>query len=224
MLTVDQLQGSLTASAPDDLPEELRLHLPAAEQAAVRNLDRAKEASAGSLQALQKQLMEAQTPKVPMASKMIRLRHIAGEWSAAFAAKTACASGCSHCCNINVSVARSEARLIAKAIKRPLSEPTQQLDIYSVKDRNDYFDVPCTFLKAGKCSIYAHRPLACRTLVNMDDVDLLCRLVPGKTIPVPYLNTIELQGYMGYLTQMEQFADIREWFAADEVSDREALG
>ncbi len=47
---------------------------------------------------------------------------------------------------------------------------------------------------------------------NMDSVDTLCRLVPGVEVHVPYLNTVILKGYFAYLTQAEQFADIREWF------------
>jgi len=46
----------------------------------------------------------------------------------------------------------------------------------------------------------------------MDSVDTLYRLVPGVEVPVPYLNTMILKGYFAYLTQTEQYADIREWF------------
>jgi hypothetical protein len=62
--------------------------------------------------------------------------------------------------------------------------------------------------------------MMCRTLVNMDSVDTLCRIVKGVDVPVPYLNTLEMKAYFAYLTQTEQFADIREWFpaAAPEVA------
>ena len=77
------------------------------------------------------------------------------------------------------------------------------------------FGVPCTFLVDNQCSIYANRPMACRYQFSVDDDDLLCRLVPGQPIRVPYLN---LQGEqaayasaMGYNARM---ADIRDWFPA----------
>ena len=47
----------------------------------------------------------------------------------------------------------------------------------------------------------------------MDRVDTLCRLLKGVEVPVPHLNTVMLKGYFAYLTQAEQFADIREWFS-----------
>lgn len=106
----------------------------------------------------------------------------------------------------------SEAKLIAKAIGRRLAEPDEPLNIETIAGRRKFFGVPCSFLVDGKCSIYVHRPLVCRTLVNLDSVDTLCRLVPGVDVPVPYLQAVEMQGYFAYLTQDEQYADIREWF------------
>jgi Fe-S-cluster containining protein len=104
---------------------------------------------------------------------------------------------------------------MAKAIGRKLVEPDEKLDIEAISQRQQFTGVPCTFLVAGKCSIYADRPLVCRTLVNMDSVSLLCELVPGASVPVPYLNSTEFQGYFAYLTRTEQYADIREWFPAE---------
>lgn len=204
--------GSLADNASALLSDELIAHLPVAEQAAADNLNRVRGIDGAKLDEFQRQLDEAQTPKVPAAQKLIRIRHLASEFSGLFAAHTACASGCSHCCNIGTAVPRSEAKVIAKAIKRPLSEPRVKYDIETSSQRQDYFGVPCTFLKGGRCSIYAHRPLVCRTLVNMDDVNTLCKLVPDMQVPVPYLNTTNVQGYFAFLTFSEQFADIREWF------------
>lgn len=109
-------------------------------------------------------------------------------------------------------VPRSEAKLIAKAIGRKTAEPAHTFDIEQSAGDRRHLGTPCTFLQNSKCSIYAHRPMMCRTLVNMDSVDLLCRLVTGVEVPVPYLNTVHLKGYFAYLTQDEQFADIRDWF------------
>lgn len=203
---------NLTTMAGQDLPAEILAHLPVAEMAAGENLERIRATSMSVIAPLQKQLQETCTPKVPAGTKLIRLRHLASEWTGVFAAKTACAKGCSHCCHINSAVPRSEARLMAKELGLTLSEPKEIYDIERAEEMQHFFGVPCTFLKEGKCSIYKSRPLVCRTLVNMDNTDLLCRLVPGKPIPVPYLNTTEIQGYFAYLTHKDQFADIREWF------------
>jgi Fe-S-cluster containining protein len=203
---------SLEASAPANLPQELTNHLPVAQAAAARNLEAAKARYGPDLTSLQSQLRHAQTPAVPVGSKLIRLRHIAGERSRFFASSSACGSGCNHCCHIETTVPRSEAKVIAKAIGRRLAEPDAQLNIQTIAGRRKFFGVPCSFLVDGKCSIYAHRPLVCRTLVNLDSVDTLCRLVPGVEVPVPYLQAVEMQGYFAYLTQDEQYADIREWF------------
>lgn len=204
--------GFLTETADPNLPSELLAHVPTAELAAHDNLARVKAAASLKIDSLQRQVHETQTPKVPASSKLIRIRHLAAEWSGVFVPYSACVSGCSHCCNINTAVPRVEARLISKAIGRPLSEPVVKYDFAESSQRQDFFGVPCTFLVAGKCSIYASRPLVCRTLVNMDSVNTLCKLVPGMQVPVPYLNTSHIRGYFGFLTQSEQYADLREWF------------
>jgi len=211
-MDVPKFSQSLEAAAPANLPQELADHLPVAEAAAARNLETAKARYGPELPSLQSQLRHAQTPAVPVGSKLIQLRHIAGERSRIFASSTACGSGCNHCCHIEPTVPRSEAKVIAKAIGRRLAEPDEQLNIETIAGRRKFFGVPCSFLVDGKCSIYAHRPLVCLTLVNLDSVDTLCRLVPGVDVPVPYLQEVEMQGYFAYLTQGEQFADIREWF------------
>lgn len=206
------LTGELTMSAPENLPPDLAAHLPAAEAAAARNMAAITDASMSVLEDLHQQLRVAQTPVVPAGAKIIRLRHIAGEWSKVFSSKTACSSGCSHCCHLGVMVPRSEAKLMAKAIGRKLTEPAEALDMEQASQPTAYLGAPCTFPVNNKCSIYVHRPMLCRTLVNMDSVDTLCRLVKDVEVPVPYLNTVILKGYFAYLTQTEQFADIREWF------------
>lgn len=204
--------SALTLAAPANLPDDLMAHLPIAEIAATKNMGAVRAAATPELDDLLRQLRKAQTPAVPAKTKVIRLRHIAGEWSRAFASQTACASGCSHCCNLGVMVPKSEAKLMAKAIGRQLVEPDQNLDLQSATERNLFLGAPCSFLSDGRCSIYQHRPMMCRTLVNMDSVDLLCRIVDGVDVPVPYLNTMELKAYFACLTHAEQFADIREWF------------
>lgn len=72
---------------------------------------------------------------------------------------------------------------------------------------------PCTFLAAGRCSIYEHRPISCRLQINVDVDDLLCRLVPGEAITVPYLDTrTEKVASLLILGANARIADIRDWF------------
>lgn len=131
-MDLPKLAGSLEAAAPANLPQELAGHLPIAQAAAARNLETVKAQFGPELVSLQSQLRHAESPAVPVSSKLIRLRHIAGERSRLFAANTACGSGCNHCCHIETTVPRSEAKLIAKAIGRRLAEPDERLNIETI--------------------------------------------------------------------------------------------
>ncbi len=207
----------LKAMADPDLPQDLLSHLDDAlanadaNIAAVTTSDRRAE-----LESILAQISEIPTSKIPAANRLARLRFLAGQLSAGFSKNSACAKGCSHCCNIGVAVPKSEARLIARATGKRLSTPTKihRAGTASKDARDDYFEVPCSMLKDGKCSIYEHRPLVCRTLINMDNTELLCKLVPGKSVPVPYLNLSDVQSLFVSICKDDEFADIREWFTA----------
>lgn len=203
----------LRLHAGADLPQHLVDHLPIAQEAATRNLQRVHAAHGREVLDLQRQAMEVLTPRVPPKNRIVRLRHIAAQASAAVTPYTACASGCSHCCHLSVSVPRSEARLIAKATGRALAEPSHLYNLDNPQQR-DYLGTPCTLLVNGKCAIYAHRPLACRTMVNMDSSDLLCQIKPGVEVPVAYLDTRLLKAAFVSVTSDEDYADVREWFPA----------
>lgn len=130
-----------------------------------------------------------------------------------------CAAGCSHCCHTGVAVAESEARVIGQALGRPPAFLPQALqmgvefesNVQAFRER--FVGQPCVFLEAGRCAIYRHRPLACRKLVSLDDDALLCRLVPGQPIEVPYLNVLGADlAYAVVVGVNAKVADIREWF------------
>lgn len=74
--------------------------------------------------------------------------------------------------------------------------------------------LPCPFLRDSQCSAYEHRPFACRTHVTLDDDDLLCKLRPGQTVPMPYANTKRPWALFLGLQPGEILADIREFFPA----------
>ncbi|RCW65155.1 hypothetical protein DES41_11379 [Pseudorhodoferax soli] len=54
--------------------------------------------------------------------------------------------------------------------------------------------------------------MACRLLLNLDDDDLLCRLVPGQDIPVPYANSGQLKTLYLMAQASTPLADIRDFF------------
>lgn len=175
------------------------------------------------------QLVEQAFKASGAAKKLFWLRREAEVVSKAVLPHSACRKGCSDCCNINVMLSESEARVIAKAIGRPISEPApgkvlvpdklmteagmMQFQLEKEQITKDRTGHPCTFLEAGRCSIYEHRPMACRQQFNLDDDSLLCQLVEGGDIPVPYLYQQPAQAaYLMLWGTKSRMADIREWF------------
>jgi Fe-S-cluster containining protein len=100
--------------------------------------------------------------------------------------QTACARGCSHCCHIPVHITSVEADVMA----RRLGVAREELqDDVNYPDVQYGYSMPCTFLKAGECSIYEHRPTPCRLQYNIAETAKPCELTEetrGGT--VPYLN------------------------------------
>lgn len=110
-------------------------------------------------------------------------------------AHAACRSGCSSCCHVAVSLSRAEARLIAQKTGAKLNEGAgAPLDFADPQDVDRIAGTPCPFLTEGHCSIYAHRPFVCRTLVNMDDDPVLCEIISGVNVPVPYAWNVAAAG------------------------------
>ena len=205
----------LLTAAPDNLPEALLQHLPSANAAAQKNVDwlaENKKVQYAELSLHFKQLSSAQNNP---ATRLHRIRFIAGEWSKIVTEVGACRKGCSHCCHIAVLIPKSEAKLIAKASGRPLNKTTQGVELGVALDHTKYQGTPCTFLKDGACSVYDSRPFVCRTLANMDDSPILCELVPDVAVPVPYANAFRLQTTFVAIAHAEKYADIREWFAPE---------
>lgn len=95
-----------------------------------------------------------------------------------------CAPGCSNCCTLFVQTTLPEALLVAEELDAPqllkLKEYVlrQQKSLSAEHDfltilRKQRYEVgPCPFLDdAGRCSIYALRPLACRALLSTKPAD-----------------------------------------------------
>ena len=168
-----------------------------------------------------------------VAQRIFWLQREAELIQSAASSSVACGAGCSHCCHISVLVAEPEAKEIGKALGRKPSDvlPGRSFTGADVASRDDghkeratairdavgaeVFGVPCTFLVDAKCSIYEHRPLACRHLFNVDVDSLLCQLVPGVAIEVPYLGMQgEQVAYVSAMGANARLADIRDWFPA----------
>jgi Fe-S-cluster containining protein len=89
------------------------------------------------------------------------------------AAPIACRSGCAYCCHLRVSVRPHEAMTLAAAVREKPAEEQQRLRLALEQNaarvramsplEHVVAQLPCGFLDAaGKCSVYAHRPSACR--------------------------------------------------------------
>lgn len=170
-------------------------------------------------------------------AKVHWFRQEAAHLSKAVGPIAACRAGCSHCCHIGVSVNSAEAEAIGKTIGRKPATPLRDRMILKEDllaegskeaadarfkkiaqwQRKAYVGVPCTFLRDGRCSIYEYRPLSCRWLWSLDRDALLCKLVSGRSIRVPYVNTKEQERhYLMAFGDSLGVADIRDWFPTRE--------
>lgn len=126
---------------------------------------------------------------------------------------SACKQGCNHCCHIAVTISQQEAEYIGREIGRK----PRRLSESNLGSKDTVTKEPraCTFLVDGACSIYGSRPSVCRTQLSMDKDDLLCQLVPGTQIPVPYARATAFQMSSVLITGNGLWADIRDWFPVD---------
>ena len=160
-----------------------------------------------------------------VAKRVTWLRKAADSVTGSAAPLAACRKGCSHCCHISVMISRAEALVIAKETGAPMNPLAGKYNMANVdEDSESYkaatqeaFGKPCTFLRDDGCGIYSSRPLQCRLLLNMDEDALLCQLVEGSTINVPYLNTQEHHvDSVVILGAHQDYDDIRNWFPKTE--------
>ena len=144
-------------------------------------------------------------------------------WAQPLANVAACQRGCSHCCYLPVAITSAEAKLIGEAAGRrpaglkgaPALKDLAADPDFAQRHRDAERRVrgtACPFLHKGECTVYEHRPFACRTHLSLDDDDLLCRLVDGIDVPVPYANAAVVYGVFLAAQPNEQLADIREFF------------
>lgn len=146
------------------------------------------------------------------AKKIFWLRKLADELAPAVSGIVPCREGCTHCCNTPLLMSPIEAALIAKETGAVMRTPPATA--LASRTNYDYIGTPCPFLRDNACSIYAVRPFVCRTHYSTDSDNLLCQLIPGEQIKVPYVNNTPFN--MAYVRAMRKdeadFFDIRDFF------------
>lgn len=189
----------------DQLPDEVQARVALASDAAAaraRNGNRARMADMF-------RLIEVAGAAPTRQKQVIWIQRAAQALADAYAAQSACTKGCNHCCHIPVKIHQAEAEVIGRAIgRRPaaLTEPIAELHF-------EGYESPCPFLGDKACTIYAHRPAVCRSHLNLDTDDLLCRLIPGAAVPVPYADSRPIQwALVSTSSKNERLADLRQWF------------
>ena len=92
-----------------------------------------------------------------------------------------CKKACGACCKQSyIGVELVDAEMISKITNRPLSR---------FKSGKNWKGIPCVFFdsQTSTCSIYEHRPLACRVSISFDD--------PIKCESEEYRKTLNQQGF-----------------------------
>lgn len=132
-----------------------------------------------------------------------------------------CRKTCAHCCHIAVGLTEQEAAFIGEAIAKTPRRPARahRLSDEGITPHEDvayYQGVPCPFLDGQVCSIYAHRPLACRLHFNIGDARLCAPDIPSDIQGVPNLDFFPLFLAMTTMCLEKKpdtaIADIREFF------------
>ena len=206
----------VSSSSIPALVQSQRTRLPLAQERARTKLESLVPDPSAS--ALLKAAQKARTTP----QRVVWLQRAASAWARPMEAVAACRAGCSHCCQIAVTISHVEAQLIAKATGRQVHTPARSVrvadeaSIQALAEAEAQLHTgplgPCPLLQDDRCSVYEHRPLACRTLLNLDDDDLLCRHVPGHSSDVPYANAMKLKGIAVLAQAGAIYADIREFF------------
>lgn len=163
-------------------------------------------------------------------AKIYWLRQEANLIGKAIAPLTPCRAGCSHCCHLETILFRSEAEAIGKEIGRKVATPARDRIISmasmaanGMPDVNkialEHYTEPCTFLKEDRCSIYEHRPMACRLHFSAEETAEPCR-IRGDDITegVLYVDTRDEKRLYVYalMSDNAELADIRDWFPPKE--------
>lgn len=133
-----------------------------------------------------------------------------------------CSKGCGHCCKMAVTITSGEAQRIGARIGVVPKNPPPEFDQARVIEK--YMGTVCPFLKNNVCSIYEHRPEACRTHFNISAYPIICDVInhPGHDIPSLDVQELWLAESAVAALSGEYPADIRDFFP-DGLSSVESL-
>lgn len=158
------------------------------------------------------------------ATKRIRIiLEAASAWGQELAAVAACQRGFSACCSIPVPTTSAEARHLSSVSGHEMELPIGELSVRQYAQRPEQLRLDqtddrahssaCPSLKGHECSVYDVRPMVRRTHFSLADSALLCQVVPGQPVSVPFANATGLRVRALMMQSDEAFADIREFFA-----------
>jgi len=106
--------------------------------------------------------------------------------------KLACRKGCSHCCNIWTDAYAPEVFFVAKKLSR--NDGSRETSAVSSTGefsasvsfvQREALPIPCPLLVDNACSIYAARPLNCRTAVSLDEEACKKAFIESQEIEIP---------------------------------------
>lgn len=180
-----------------------------AEAQAEANLERICQSDA--LDEGGREFLRAMRLQIPPRAKMHRLFEAADKISKAILPYSACKSGCSYCCHIATTITSTEAEALGKASGRKPRKLSGK--VKAEVSREQWHTTPCPFLKAGRCSVYNDRPMACRLMQNIADSPYFCdTAIPSKESLVTSVNLNQLHAAYAATYMNDTWADIRDFF------------
>ncbi|WP_019938047.1 YkgJ family cysteine cluster protein [Bordetella sp. FB-8] len=217
------------AQSASILPEALRKAYEQALAYAPGQVEKVRQRLAEDRSTLSVLVKATQDENLPRETRMAWLRELTERLNQIAQPLSACmTSHCSHCCYTPVTITRVEAELIGKAIGVAPETPPSQVspgrnETSAASTRPDMghsYAWPCPFLaaepslppgKGGKCAIYAHRPMVCRSCLSMAPSDKLCELQPDHLVPIPLFDARVPHLLAAQIGEMD-VADIRDFF------------
>lgn len=219
-----------SAYLTEHLPEHLRTHAERAAALAADKVARSARVPAPHAPPLLAAAQRARTAR----QRVVWLQRWGEAQVSVLAKEAPCRRGCAHCCHMAVHITSIEADLLAAASGRTWTQPANAPTVQRLLEQADSADTlaswqqadervagtPCPFLDGHECSVYEHRPFACRTHLSLADDDELCRLIEGVEVPVPRVDTRLMVGYFLSGQPAAVLADIRAFFAPASTQAR----
>jgi Fe-S-cluster containining protein len=134
----------------------------------------------------------------------------------------ACKKGCANCCHGRVWINQVEADLIADTYGLKISRIAEIMDkdTFPLRDSSR----PCPFLSVDlACTIYAVRPLVCRTHFNFEPTNELCQYENADKA-MPLLDRHKsIPGILAAVEEVSEAhggggADIRRYFGESQIT------